>query len=54
MFGPLLIVISISAIKDIFEDYKKHQSDNEENQKQVLVYNNNRFEEKSWQDLKPG
>ena len=24
MFGPLLIVISISAIKDIFEDYKKH------------------------------
>ena len=28
---PLMLVVVISSIKDFFEDYKRHQSDNEEN-----------------------
>lgn len=31
MIGPLAVVIGISMIKDIFEDYKRHQSDKREN-----------------------
>jgi hypothetical protein len=33
---PLMFVISVSAIKDIFEDMKRHSSDNQENSKKVL------------------
>ena len=39
MLFPLSIVISVSMIKDIFEDYKRHKSDKNENEKEVLVYN---------------
>lgn len=28
---PLVFVVSVSMIKDIFEDKKRHKSDNEEN-----------------------
>jgi len=31
IFGPLAIVVSISMVKDFFEDYKRHRSDKEEN-----------------------
>lgn len=40
IFGPLLIVVSISMIKDFFEDFKRHKSDFEENTKQILKYSN--------------
>lgn len=33
---PLMFVISVSAIKDIFEDLKRHASDAVENGKKVL------------------
>ena len=33
IFGPLLIVVSISMMKDFFEDFKRHKSDFEENTK---------------------
>lgn len=36
---PLMFVISVSAIKDIFEDMKRHASDNVENSKKVLSAN---------------
>jgi phospholipid-transporting ATPase len=35
MFMPLSIVIGVSMIKDIFEDIKRHKSDNEENRKKT-------------------
>jgi phospholipid-transporting ATPase len=38
MLIPLIFVISVSMVKDIFEDYKRHKSDNQENYKRVLVY----------------
>lgn len=31
MAAPLAFVIGVSMIKDIFEDRKRHKSDNEEN-----------------------
>jgi phospholipid-transporting ATPase len=30
---PLCFVIGVSMIKDIFEDFKRHKSDNEENRR---------------------
>lgn len=38
MLLPLSMVILISMIKDIFEDSKRHKSDNQENQRKVDVY----------------
>jgi phospholipid-transporting ATPase len=31
MLAPLIVVIMLTMIKDIFEDYKRHKSDNSEN-----------------------
>lgn len=38
MLMPLSFVIIVSMIKDIFEDYKRHKSDKQENFKLVEVY----------------
>lgn len=38
MLMPLAFVITVSMIKDIFEDYKRHKSDKQENFKMVEVY----------------
>lgn len=35
---PLIFVIGVSALKDIFEDLKRHKSDREENENNCLVY----------------
>ena len=35
---PLSFVILISMLKDAFEDYKRHKSDNEENTSKCEVY----------------
>ena len=34
---PLGIVVGLSMIKDIYEDVKRHRSDNEENNRRVRV-----------------
>ena len=39
MIFPLAFVVVVSMVKDIFEDYKRHQSDKKENKKKVLVGN---------------
>ena len=38
MLMPLAFVIFVSMVKDIFEDYKRHKSDKQENFKMVEVY----------------
>ncbi len=43
MLAPLTFVIMVSMIKDIFEDYKRHQSDDEENSKIVEVWDGHDF-----------
>jgi len=35
---PLAAVVFVSMLKDAFEDYKRHQSDGEENNKEALVF----------------
>lgn len=53
---PLLIVITVSAIKDILEDMKRHNSDYVENTRQVLRLAKKKqiFVPASWQELKVG
>lgn len=36
---PLGFVVFISMVKDAYEDFQRHKSDNEENKKQSLVFN---------------
>ena len=36
MLLPLTFVISVSMIKDISEDYKRHKSDRKENMSKIL------------------
>ena len=46
----------VSACKDIFEDLKRHRSDNVENTRKVKAANRDKrvFETKNWRDLKVG
>ena len=39
---PLGAVVLVSMIKDAFEDYQRHKSDNEENSKITNVYNSSK------------
>lgn len=56
MLMPLAFVITVSMVKDIFEDYKRHKSDNTENYKKVLVYDTitKEFKYQNWRSLKVG
>jgi phospholipid-transporting ATPase len=36
---PLTFVVIVSAVKDLFEDLKRHQSDAQENNRKVLAAN---------------
>jgi hypothetical protein len=36
IYLPLILIIMISMIKDLFEDLKRHKSDQEENSKEIL------------------
>lgn len=35
---PLSVIMCVSMIKDILEDYKRHKADRGENDKEVLVF----------------
>jgi|JI9StandDraft_1071089.scaffolds.fasta_scaffold23908_2 phospholipid-transporting ATPase len=50
---PLMFVITVSAVKDIFEDMKRHTSDGVENNKKVLSANQKikRFTQDSWRNI---
>lgn len=53
---PLMFVITVSAIKDIFEDLKRHKSDNFENNRKTfrLDKKNKVFKEDLWRNLRVG
>jgi len=40
IFFPLFAILTVTAIKDFFEDYKRKKSDDEENSRKVLVWSN--------------
>ena len=43
ILGPLLILIMVSAIKDLFEDLKRRKQDEKENFQPVLLSQNGEF-----------
>jgi len=53
---PLIIVIVASALKDLFEDRKRHQQDKEENERKVHTADieQRAFKPDMWQCLKVG
>ncbi|KAI8876251.1 phospholipid-translocating P-type ATPase [Backusella circina FSU 941] len=51
---PLMIVLFITAIKELIEDWGVHRSDAELNARKCKILMGTRFIEKSWQDLKVG
>jgi len=56
MFPPLILIILISAIKDMVEDIKRHRSDREENLKKVEIVdmNSGRTVKRTWASVRVG
>jgi phospholipid-transporting ATPase len=54
IFIPLVIIILITALKDLFEDLKRHQADNEENNRPVEVYCDETWQTRPWMDILVG
>ncbi|CAI9287444.1 unnamed protein product [Lactuca saligna] len=51
---PLLFVLTVTAIKDGYEDWRRHRSDRNENNKESLVLESGNFQSKRWKDIKVG
>ncbi|KAK1410720.1 hypothetical protein QVD17_37259 [Tagetes erecta] len=51
---PLSMVLLVTAIKDGYEDWRRHRSDRIENNRMSSVLVNNTFEQKKWKDIKVG
>ncbi|CEP18116.1 hypothetical protein [Parasitella parasitica] len=51
---PLVIVLLITAIKEIIEDYGVHKSDHQLNARRCKIYDGSQFVSKKWKDVKVG
>ncbi|CAA7033882.1 unnamed protein product [Microthlaspi erraticum] len=51
---PLAFVLLVSAIKDAYEDFRRHRSDRVENNRLALVFEDNQFQEKKWKHIRVG
>lgn len=51
---PLLFVLSVTAIKDGYEDWRRHRSDKKENNREAHVLQSECFEMKKWKDIQAG
>ncbi|KAI9478083.1 MAG: hypothetical protein EXX96DRAFT_595572 [Benjaminiella poitrasii] len=51
---PLVIVLIITAVKEIIEDFGVHKSDRELNSRKCKILEGAQFVEKRWRDLKVG
>ncbi|XP_054843035.1 phospholipid-transporting ATPase IC [Eublepharis macularius] len=51
---PLLLVLGITAIKDLVDDIARHRMDNEINNRTCHVIKEGRFKETKWKDIKVG
>lgn len=51
MAFPLVLVISLSMIKDAYEDYKRKKNDDSENNAQCRVFDGSRFVPKKWYEV---
>lgn len=54
VFFPLLFLISITAVRDFLEDYRRRQSDTEENEKTVEMRVNNDWKTVQWREVTVG
>lgn len=51
---PLLFVLCVTAIKDGYEDWRRHNSDRNENNRETLVYQSGEFRFKKWKKIQAG
>ncbi|KAF3796595.1 Phospholipid-transporting ATPase 1 [Nymphaea thermarum] len=51
---PLLFVLFVTAVKDAYEDFRRHRSDKIENNRMARVLMGNRFESKRWKEIRVG
>ncbi|KAI8983931.1 hypothetical protein BDF20DRAFT_815946 [Mycotypha africana] len=51
---PLVIVLLITAIKEIIEDFGVHKSDRELNRRKCKILEGNKFVDKRWHELRVG
>ncbi|XP_024183976.1 phospholipid-transporting ATPase 1 isoform X2 [Rosa chinensis] len=51
---PLAFVLLVTAVKDAYEDYRRHRSDRIENNRLASVFVNNQFQLKKWKDVQVG
>lgn len=51
---PLAFVLLVTAVKDAYEDWRRHRSDRMENNRSANVLVNGQFEPKRWKDIHVG
>jgi phospholipid-transporting ATPase len=51
---PLAFIVLLTMIKDVYEDYKRYKSDEEENNKEALVYSQGTLVATKWKDVRVG
>ncbi|XP_010922763.1 phospholipid-transporting ATPase 1 [Elaeis guineensis] len=51
---PLLFVLSVTAIKDGYEDWRRHRSDRKENNREAQVFQSGCFQAKKWKNIRAG
>uniref|UniRef100_A0AAV2KYM5 Phospholipid-transporting ATPase n=2 Tax=Knipowitschia caucasica TaxID=637954 RepID=A0AAV2KYM5_KNICA len=54
--APVVFILSVTAIKDLWEDYRRHRSDKEINHMDCLVYSRTeqRYVERYWKEVRVG
>nr|CAG4643715.1 EOG090X00X3 [Lepidurus arcticus] len=48
---PLIFILTVSALKEIIEDYKRHRADAETNQREVEVLRDTQWQWMRWKDI---
>ncbi|CAI7911165.1 unnamed protein product [Closterium sp. NIES-53] len=51
---PLLSVLTVTAIKDAFEDWRRHRADAQENERECFVYRGGQWCSATWQSIRVG
>ncbi|RDX68847.1 Phospholipid-transporting ATPase 1, partial [Mucuna pruriens] len=51
---PLLFVLCVTAIKDAYEDWRRHRSDRNENNRECLVLQSAQFHPMTWKTIQAG
>lgn len=54
VFLPLAVIIAVTMLKDIVEDYARHKSDREENNKPIKLLQDGQFVAAKWKDIRVG